>query len=130
MRPRNLFFCVLAGIGLGGLMILTRTGPGMPPLQPASTPSYRNVQRHQMLSALSSGLQQYYKDHGPLPITLSSLDTQICDSYGVPCQTKNYVDLGFLTTAGDYISNLPQDPLGGDIYAGSGFYIAKLPDGS
>jgi hypothetical protein len=129
MRPRNLLFCVLAGIGLGVLMIVAHIGPGIPPVQPASTPSYRNVQREQMLSELSSGLQQYYKDRGPLPVTLSNMYSQICDSYGAACQTKNYVDLSFLTTAGNYINNLPQDPLGGDIYAGSGFYIEKLSDG-
>jgi hypothetical protein len=130
MRASVFAICVAAGACLGAGMIFTHHGPGIRPLPPANTPTYRNSIRTDLLGELSAALQRYHKDHGSLPTDIGRQDTQICTSYGANCASKHLVDLSFLHTAGDYVTGIPQDPSGGPGRWNSGFTIAKLPDGT
>lgn len=130
MRPRGLLICAGIGVCLGFTMILTRTGPGIRPRPPASTSSYRNTQRATIVKDLAAALEQYGKDHGPLPVVLTEADTHICTSSGTGCTSKHLIDLSFLITGGQYLPGIPQDPLGGTQLWDSGLTIAKLGDGS
>jgi hypothetical protein len=131
MKVRYILGSVALGAGLGTLMIITHFGPGIHPASKApNTPSARNALRVTYVNQLASGLQQYHKDHGPLPIQLTAAGTQICTSSGANCISQHLADLSFLTTAGNYIVGIPEDPLGGHSLWGSGFTIAQLPDGN
>jgi hypothetical protein len=130
MRASVFLMCVAAGACLGAGMIVTHTGPGIRPLPPANTPAYRNSVRTDLVGELATALKAYYKDYGSFPTKLDSEETQICTSFGENCLSKHLVDLSFLTTGGNYIVGVPQDPSGGPGKWGSGFYISKLTNGT
>ena len=120
----------MLGVGLGFGMIFSHIGPGIHPRPQASTPAGRNQARATLIQQLAAAMQRYHTDHGNFPIGLTATDTQICTSAGPNCLSKGLADLSFLTTGGDYIPGIPQDPLGGKGLWGSGFTIAALPDGT
>ncbi len=130
MRLRTFLSYVAIGAVLGVVMLATNTDPWMQSRQPADTPSYRNSERTAYINQIASALEQYHKDHGAFPTTISLQPAQICTSSGADCTSKNLVDLSFLTTAGDYITGIPQDPFGGHGLWGSGFYISSQPGGN
>jgi type II secretory pathway pseudopilin PulG len=130
MRMRYLLLCVVIGATAGAVMVATRHGPGIQHRVSSATPQSRNDQRADLLKQLAQALTQYKQDHGKLPVTLSSAATQICTSSGSFCAQVHLVDLSFLTTGGSYVPTLPEDPLGGQSTRGTGFFIAKLSDGT
>jgi hypothetical protein len=123
---RQYLSCVAAGIVLGVSLILTHTAPGLANADDPNTPRHRDTIRQTDIDLLASALNQYQKDHGRLPITLPTADTQICTSTGVNCESQHYVDLSFLLTGGNYLDAIPVDPGRRKLWA-SGYTIAQLP---
>lgn len=121
--PRFMLYCLIGAI-LGGAMIYFHFGPGIQPLPPANTPAYRNQQRQQNVNELVGALVQYYKGHGDFPYPIPAQSTEVCTSLGANCISKHYVDLSFLTTAGNYIPTLPTDPSNDQPVWGSGLFIS------
>jgi len=130
MKLPVLLACIAIGAAAGGLMIVTHTGPGITHRPQPASPQSRNDTRTTLLRQLASALTQYQKDHGNLPVTIPPHTTQICSSFGDNCQNVRLIDLSFLTTQGNYVPTIPEDPLGGQGKWGSGFFIQKTSDSS
>ena len=113
-------------------MIVTHTGPGIIPLPKADSPAQRNQVREQDLQAIAGALEDYKKDHGSLPIKLSSASTEVCTTIGADCKSVHKLDLGFLVNTGQagYIQQIPRDPAGSNKEWSSGYFVAQLPDGT
>lgn len=130
MKMRFLLLCIAIGAAAGGAMIFTHHGPGINARKSPASPQARNATRTNLLQQLAAALTQYQKDHGSLPVTLTSTATQVCAGSGSLCTQYRLADLSFLTTEGNYVPTLPVDPLGGEGVRGSGFFISAQPDGS
>jgi len=111
---------------LGVGLILTHAAPGLANAESTNTPRHRDTIRRTDIGLLASAITLYQKDHGQLPVTLPTTDTQICTSTGQNCQSQHYVDLSFLLTGGNYLDAIPVDPGHRKLWA-SGYTIAQLP---
>lgn len=124
---RAYLLCVFAGIVLGVGLIVTHTAPGLKPVYTAADPHSRDAIRQTDVQQLADALAAYKHDNGKLPITIGSTPTQICSNAGANCQTKQFVDLSFLTSM-NYLEAIPTDPGPRPLW-GSGYFVRQLSDG-
>ncbi len=110
-------------------MVWRHVGPGLNPLPKPDTPANRNQDRQTDIQQIGQALVAYVQSNGHLPTHLPTKSTQICTNFGADCQSVHLVDLGYLMTEGVFLPGIPQDPLGGRVNWGSGFYISQLSDG-
>jgi prepilin-type N-terminal cleavage/methylation domain-containing protein len=85
----------------------------------------RNAQRRSDVNTILNAVYQYTIDNnGNLPASITLVDTEICNTTGVPC--AGLIDLGVLTTSEKYLVSVPEDPQGSTTDPdGTGYFILK-----
>jgi hypothetical protein len=107
-------------------MVWTHIGPGLNPLPRPDTPANRNADRQAYIQQIGQALVSYVHDNSKLPWAIPTTSTQICTNMGADCQSMHLADLSYLMTGGNYLPGIPEDPSGGKVNWGSGFYISQL----
>ena len=87
----------------------------------------RNAQRRMDVNTILNAVYQYSIDNDSIPNTITTIDTEICDTTGSDC--NNLVDLGILTNSGTYIVDIPHDPNGTCATHGVCYEISKDSNG-
>lgn len=71
----------------------------------------RNSQRSSDVTTILNAVYQYSLDNnGTLPASITTSATEVCNTTGAGCTSPTAIDLGVLTTNGEYLVAIPVDP--------------------
>lgn len=117
----------VAAVGGGAMVFQRQNQPAVQGI--ATTPGQRNDLRRANLQALKAALVAYQSDHhGAFPVTLPTVQSDICSAISSVCKTAKLVDLNFLPSTG-YLNSIPDDPSGHAGHYTTGYAIFREKSG-
>lgn len=122
-KPLVLAVAALGVFGLGAWMFSQR-GTSAAEMATPSTPQSRNAARQRALDGLAMAIRQYTSSKPKAALVIPTTPTAVCAAVSSTCKSAKLVDLNALVSAG-YISNIPNDPVGGTGHYITGYMIAR-----
>ena len=85
----------------------------------------RNAQRSSDVTTILNSVYQYAIDNGDIPSAITTTATEICATGAASC--TGLIDLTVLTTSGEYLTSMPEDPQCSTVCAtdGVGYEISE-----